>query len=58
MFVEAYEKFAMTIGNIFVLAGAELCQAQHCFSLLHTSLDFATYLLGLLAQPAVDGAAA
>ena len=38
-------------------AGAELCQAQHSLSELHTSLDLATPLLGMLTQPAVDRAA-
>ena len=37
-------------------AGAELCQAQHSLSYLHTSIDLATPLLGMLIQPAVDGA--
>ena len=32
-------------------AGAELCKAQHSLS-----LDLDTNLLGLIAQPAVDGA--
>ena len=37
-------------------AGPELCQAQHSLSQLHTRLDFATPLLGMLTQPAVDRA--
>ena len=40
---------------MLIQAGAELCQAQHSLSELHTSLDLATPLLGMLTQPAVDG---
>ena len=62
------QAYLMCISNIYQLfikhflgifqkqAGAELYQAQPNLSQLHTGLDLATPLLGMLNQPAVDSA--